>query len=274
VSYVREFLLQLARHGAMSADLQALLGQCFESEHQPGLAMQAYERSIELNPSRIDYYEAPISLLLDLGKTDDALALANRALAIAPTDARPWLWKGQADLHLHAYKDAMESYTHAGKLDSSSADAILGVAAVYFVSGQSDAAIAEYKAGIAQFPNDARLYVACASMLLASPDSAKLQAEAENLLQKAAKLAPQSAEAHYQLGQLALQQNRLKEAEKELSLSLQSKPDRSKTHFALSVVYRRMGRTEDATRQFAIYQDLKRAEESGSTAAMTAAQQP
>ena len=274
VSYAKEFLLQLARHGAMSADLQALLGQCFESEHQPGLAMQAYERSIELNPSRIDYYEAPISLLLDLGKTDDALALANRALAIAPTDARPWLWKGQADLHLHAYKDAMESYTHAGKLDSSSADAILGVAAVYFVSGQSDAAIAEYKAGIAQFPNDARLYVACASMLLASPDSAKLQAEAENLLQKAAKLAPQSAEAHYQLGQLALQQNRLKEAEKELSLSLQSKPDRSKTHFALSVVYRRMGRTEDATRQFAIYQDLKRAEESGSTAAMTAAQQP
>jgi len=59
-----------------------------------------------------------------------------------------------------------------------------------------------------------------------------------------------------------------------LSLSLQSKPDRSKTHFALSVVYRRMGRTEDATRQFAIYQDLKRAEESGTSAAMTAAEKP
>ena len=145
---------------------------------------------------------------------------------------------------------------------------------MYFVSGQSDAAIAEYKAGIAQFPNDARLYVACASMLLASPDSSKLQAEAENLLQKAVKLAPRSAEAHYQLGQLALQQSRLKDAEAEFALSLQSDPVRSKAHFALSVVYRRMGRIEDATRQFAVYQDLKRAEESGTTAAMTAAQKP
>jgi tetratricopeptide (TPR) repeat protein len=274
VSQAKELLLQLAEHGLMSADLQALLGNCYESEHQPGLAMQAYQRAIELNPSRVDYYQDPISLLLDLGKTNDALALVNRALAIAPSDARPWLWKGKMDLRMHAYKDAMESYRHASKLDSSSADAILGVAGVYFVSGQSDAAIAEYKAGIARFPNEARLYVACASMLLASPDSPKLQAEAENLLQKAVKLAPQSAEAHYQLGQLALQQSRLKDAEAEFSLSLRSEPDRSKTHFALSVVYRRMGRTDDATRQFAIYQDLKRAEESGTSAAMTAAEKP
>ena len=274
VSYAKEFLLQLAQQGVMSADLQTLLGNCFESEHQPSLAMQAYQRAIELNPSRVDYYEAPISLLLDLGKTNDALALVNRALAIAPTDARPWLWKGQVDLRKHAYKEAMESYTRAGRLDSSKADATLGVAAVYFVSGQNDAAIAEYKAGINRFPNDARLYVACAAMLLASPDSPKLRAEAKNLLQKAVKLAPQSAEAHYQLGQLALQQNRLKDAEAEFSLSLQSDPHRSKAHFALSVVYRRMGRTDDATRQFAIYQDLKRAEESGTSAAMTAAEKP
>ena len=274
VSQAKDLLLRLAERGVMSPDLQALLGNCYESEHQPDLAMQAYRHAIELKPSQIDYYEDPISLLMDLGKTDDALALVNRALAIAPRNARPWLWKGKVDLRMNAYKDAMESYTHAGKLDGSSADAILGIAAVYFVSGQSEAAIAEYKAGIARFPNDARLYVACASMLLASPDSPRLQAEAENLLQKAVKLAPQSAEAHYQLGQLALQQSRLKDAEAEFSHSLQSDPDRSKVHFALSVVYRRMGRTEDATTQFAIYQDLKRTEESGTTAAMMPAGKP
>ena len=95
----------------------------------------------------------------------------------------------------------------------------------------------------------------------------ELQAEAANLLEKAVKLAPQSAEAHYQLGQLAMQKGRLKDAEAELLLSLQSDPDRSKAHFALSVVYRRMGRTDDATKEFAIYKDLKQAEEGG-TAAM------
>jgi tetratricopeptide (TPR) repeat protein len=274
VAQSKELLMNLAGRGVASADLQVLLGNCFESEHQFDLALQAYQHAVALDPARVEYYRDLISLLLDLGRTNDAIALVNRALTIAPNDARPWLWKGNVSLRTHAYKDAIESYTRAGVLDSSTADAVLGVAAVHFVSGQNDAAIAEYRAGIARFPNDARLYVACASLYLASPDAPRLQADAEDLLQKAVKLAPQSAEAHYQLGQLALQQNRLKDAEAELLRSLQSEPDRSKAHFALSVVYRRMGRSEDATRQFAIYQDLKRTEESGTTAVLTSAGKP
>ena len=274
VSRAKELLLQLAENGVVSADLQALLGNCFESERQPSLALQAYQRAIRVDPSRIDYYEDLISLLLYLRKTNDAILLVNRALAVAPNDARPWVWKGNVDLRRNAQKDAMESYRHAVKLDGSNADAIVGIAAVYFATGQSDAAIAEYKAGIARFPNDARFYVACAEMLLASPDSLKLQAQAESLLQKAVKLTPQSAEAHYLLGQLAMQQGRLKDAETEFSLSLQSDPDRSKAHFALSVVYRRMGRTNDASKEFALYQNLKQVEESGTATGMTAAAKP
>ena len=268
VSQAKNLLLLLAEHGAVSADLQVLLGNCFESERRPDLALQAYQRAIQADPSRVDYYEDLISLLLYFHKTNDAIALVDHALAIAPNDARPWVWKGNVDLNRNAYEDAMRSYRHAAKLDSSNADAIVGVAAAYFVTGQSDAAIAEYKAGIARFPNDARFYVAYAEMLLASPDSLKLQAQAESLLQRALKLAPQSAEAHYELGQLALQQSRLKDAEAELSRSLQSDPDRSKTHFALSVVYRRMGRTDNATKEFAIYQNLKQTEEGGTAAAI------
>ena len=95
VSQAKELLLQLAEHGVVSADLQALLGNCFESEHQPDLALQAYQRAIDADPSRIDYYEDLISLLLDLRKTNDAIALVNHALTIAPNDARPWVWKGK-----------------------------------------------------------------------------------------------------------------------------------------------------------------------------------
>jgi uncharacterized protein HemY len=111
-------------------------------------------------------------------------------------------------------------------------------------------------------------------MLLASPNSAKLQAEAQRLLESAVKLAPRSAEARYQLGQLALQQRRWKDAETEFSLSLQTDPNQSKTHFALSALYRKMGRTEDARRQFAIYQDLKRTEEDGMQSAIRGARTP
>jgi Tfp pilus assembly protein PilF len=80
-------------------------------------------------------------------------------------------------------------------------------------------------------------------------------------LKRAIKLAPCSAEAHYQLGQLALRQGRLQDAENEFSASLTSEPERSKAHYAMSLVYRRMGRPDEAAKQFAIYQDLKREEE-------------
>jgi tetratricopeptide (TPR) repeat protein len=56
VSAAKQLLLQLADQGVMSADLQALLGACFEAEHQPALAAEAYQREIDMDPARVDYY--------------------------------------------------------------------------------------------------------------------------------------------------------------------------------------------------------------------------
>jgi Tfp pilus assembly protein PilF len=100
-------------------------------------------------------------------------------------------------------------------------------------------------------------------MLLASPDA--VQVQAKELLEKALKLAPQSAQAQYLLGQIAVQQGQGKEAEEHFLRSLSFDPDRSKTHFALSRLYRRMGRAEQAAKEFALYEQLKQAEESGSS---------
>ena len=95
-----------------------------------------------------------------------------------------------------------------------------------------------------------------------------------DIAEHAVKLAPQSAEAHYQLGQLALQQNGLHDAERELLISLQLEPSQSKAHFALSVLYRRMKRTDDATKQFAIYQESKEAEESAKRKTIAGGEKP
>jgi len=105
-------------------------------------------------------------------------------------------------------------------------------------------------------------------MLVASPDPVRVQADAESLLRKAIEIAPQSAEAHYLLGQLALQTNHLPEALEQLTQSVQSDPDRSKPHFALSGVYRRMGRPDAAAREFALYEKLKQYEENATPSAM------
>ena len=265
ISQAKELLLQLKSAGFESADVETLLGNCLESERQPEEAIAAYRRGIAADPSHVDRYEDLISLLLYQHRTADALLAVNQALKIAPNDSRVWVWKGNVDLHRNDYRTAMESYTHAVQLDKANPDALFGVAGAYYVTGQGEAAMSECKAGISRFPDDTRFYVSYAEMLLASPDAMQQHAQAKDLLEKALKLSPQSAQAHYLLGQIALQEGQLKEAEEDFLHSLASDPDRSKTHFALSRVYRRMERTDQAAKEFALYEKLKEREESGGT---------
>src|SRR5215469_5199065 len=258
VPRAKQLLLQLKSQGHDNADLEILLGNCLESEREPEQAIGAYRRAIAAGPARIDLYEDLISLLLYLHRKGDALQVAEQALTVAPNDSRPWVWKGNVDLARNADQDGMASYSHAVQLNNRNPDALFGVAAAYYVTGQ----------------NDARFYVSYAEMLLASPDAIQKRGQARDLLEKALKLAPQSAQAHYLFGQIALQEGHLKEAEEDLLRSLSSDPDRSKTHFALSRVYRRMERTDQAAKEFALYEKSKQAEESGSITSLATPQMP
>jgi tetratricopeptide (TPR) repeat protein len=264
ISQAKELLLQLKSEGLENADVETLLGNCLESERQPEQAVAAYRRAIAADASHIDRYEDLISLLLYQRKTADALVAVNQALKLAPNDSRAWVWKGNVDLNRHDYQTAMASYRHAVQLDKQNPDALFGVAGAYYVTGQTEAAMSECKAGISRFPDDTRFYVSYAEMLLTSPDAMQQHAQATHLLERALKLSPQSAQAHYLLGQIALQEGKLQEAEQDFVHSLASDPDRSKTHFALSRVYRRMERPDEATKEFALYEKLKEREDSGS----------
>ena len=274
ITDAQELLLKLAEHDDGSADVYALLGNCYESQHQFQSALQAYQRAIELDPSQIVHYGDLISLELDLGRTDAAMDLANRARNFAPKDARAWVWKGNVELRTNAFQDAQPSFLRARELDSTNPDATLGLAGAKALAGSNEEAISEYKNGIARFPKDARFYMACAAMYSAMPSALELQSQTENLLEQAIKLEPQSAEAHYQSGQLAVQQGKLQKAESELVTSIKSDASKSKTHFVLSGVYRRQGRSEDAAKEFAIYQKLKSEEENETPMAATPVDKP
>src|SRR5207249_12108097 len=67
-------------------------------------------------------------------------------------------------------------------------------------------------------------------------------------------------EVHYQLGALALKHGRNTEALQDLEQAARLDPHSMKVHFTLSRVNRRLGRTEEASRQMDLYQRLKEAE--------------
>jgi tetratricopeptide (TPR) repeat protein len=264
----------LIDHGLTRADAQVLLGNCFEWLHQTERARVAYQTAIELDPSNISRYGDLMSLEFELGRNNEATALANRAISVAPNDARAWVWKGNAELLNNSYNSATASYETAARLDEHNADALLGLAAVKLLSGLSDAAIEIYKIGIQKFPGDSRFYIACAEAMRVSPQSVELAGSAEALLKKAIALEPNSAEAHYQLGQLALQQGRLTAAESEFLASLSANPNQSKVHFGLALAYRRTGRASEATKEFALFEEMKKKEDQEPTAVPTPAGKP
>lgn len=260
VPQAQRILEQLQGEGYENGDVVDLLGKCLEAEHEWELAAQSYKRAISLDQHKAAYFEDVVGLDLQLGRNGDAAEFADQAVALFPDDAKAWVLKGDVELRMSAYEKAMESYKHAGRLDPSSADVLMDLASLHFVAGETDQAIAQYKAGMTRFPRDPRFYIGCAEVLLGQPDPAKIQPYAKSLLQKAVALDPDSAEGHYQLGQLALQQEQWKEAESEFLLSAHSAPDRSKTHFALARLYRRMGQSDEADKQFSAYQSLKEQE--------------
>jgi tetratricopeptide (TPR) repeat protein len=257
VEAAQKLLLQLSSSATENPNLRTLLGHCYEALQHRELALQAYQQALELDPSQPERYEDLILLQLELGRTSEATSLADRLLATAPRDAKSWVLKADVELRTNSIPEALKSYTHASHLDLANADAALGIAAIHALSGLNDAAMANYKTGIRQFPNDPRFYVGSAAALLASPQAPQAYSQIKSLLLQAVKLDPHSADAHYQLGQLALKQGELDVAKDDFFASLQIDPHRSNTHFALSLVYRRLGRSEDAAREFATYEGLK-----------------
>jgi Tfp pilus assembly protein PilF len=68
----------------------------------------------------------------------------------------------------------------------------------------------------------------------------------------AAKLAPDFAEAQFGLGRSLLDSGKTAEAVAPLEKAAQLSPDNPTVHFALATAYQRMGRKEDAAREFAL----------------------
>jgi tetratricopeptide (TPR) repeat protein len=247
--------------GWENADGERLLAFCYLRENRVELAGSARERALGIRPSDVSLYADYIAMEVATGNLERAAALRGRLVSAAPQNPAAWVVKGNAELRSGLNKEAIASYGHAEKLGVSSSEALLGMADAYFLSGNREKALEQCRLATNKFPRDARSFVTYAKILLESPEPAVAMAEAERLLNKAVELEPNSPGAHYLLGQLALAQGKSAKAEDELKKSIARDPNRSEAHFALSSLCRRLNRKDEAAKEFAEFQRLKRAEE-------------
>lgn len=262
-------LLALAHTRQDTSEAENLLGWCYEKQGKHGLAISTLRQAIALGPDQESNYLDLGGILREVRSLPTALSVARQGAERFPKSARMWSLKGSIELRMSHYPDAIRSYSRTNELDPVDPDALLGLGKAREGAGSSAEAEKTFQEGSQKFPHDARFDLEHAVLLLRRADAGDKTAtpRALDLLHKAAVIDPSNAEAHYQLGNLALEGGRLKEAFDELQKAARLEPNASKIHFALARACRRLGQKEAAAREMAVFKKLKEQEQSEAYAA-------
>jgi len=193
--------------------------------------------------------------VLERTQPDAALEAYTQAAHLDPKDPEPHLSAGPLLEAENRYADAEQEYKQAFALDSTSVDALTGMANIYMrghrfteaeeilrklvaihpndagahmqlgrmlaADGQPEPAIAELQEALKLGPNDASVQHDLADLYLDANKYDLAEIQFRSLL--AAK--PNDGDLHYGLGRVLLKQKKLPEAEKELIAAIQLKPD-------------------------------------------------
>ena len=262
-------LLALAGTKQDSSNVENLLGWCYERQGKHGLAISALRQAIALGPGQEANYLDLGNILREGKSLPAALSVATQGVESFPKSARMWSLKGSVELRMSHFPDAISSYSRAYQLEPNDAEALLGLGKAREGQGSFAEAAKTFEEGARKFPRDASFDLEYASLLLRRVDlgDKTAKARAVELLGKAVAIDPRSAEAHYQIGNLALEDGNAKEAFGELQKAAQLEPDASKIHFALARACRRLGQKSAAAHEMAVFQKLKEKEQSVAYAA-------
>jgi tetratricopeptide (TPR) repeat protein len=255
----RHILQELVEDGHATKEVDRLLASCFEAEDQPEEAIRALQNTIELDPGDEATYLDLAGVLLNSNKISEAMQLAQRMVQAFPASPRVFASKGSIELRAGNFIDAVSSFARAAQLDPADAEAIIGLARAQANAGMMQQAKATLESAIQRFPKKAPFGLELGQVLLkeAEAGNARAQEKAEQLFRSAMAHDDSLAEAHYELGELALGRRELAEALVHLKIAAKLSPSSAKAHFALSRAYRRLGREQDAVKEMALFEKFK-----------------
>jgi tetratricopeptide (TPR) repeat protein len=219
---------------------------------------RALRRAIDLKQAKPETYVLLCNVLAGRGANTEALQHAADAANLYPDSAEVFSTKAGLEMKLQNYSAAVGSFQRAEALKPST-ETQRELALAEWRAGDKQRAAADFEKVISRYPRDAEARQVYGTLLL-EDGSAEGKSRAIVLFKQATAIDPSSVEALYNLGNLALADGELKQAAEYLEKAVQSDASQSRLHFALSRVYRRMGRASDADSEMQKYQNLKQAE--------------
>jgi tetratricopeptide (TPR) repeat protein len=258
-----EILFNTAR--SADSDPAAVEFQIAMAQYRDGRAAESEKTllaAIQAKHAHADAYVLLCKVLVDQGADMRALRLAAQATQSFPGSYDAVLMKGFLEMKLRYYNEAVASYETATKLKPEAAATKRDLASALWRAGMRDRAVSEFERAIRQFPHDAATYQTY-GMLLVEDGTPEAKGHATRLFERAIALDPTAAEPLYQLANVELEDGKPERALPRLESAIQLAPQDSRFHFAMSRVYRRLGRSFEAGKEMEIYQKLKGAEQPG-----------
>lgn len=256
-------LLASINYGHGTPDAYALLGWTYAKQQRAEEMLKAFERAINMAPSNETYFTDLGEAAVEDKKDGTALEVAKEAVRRFPSSSQAYRLEGSVELKMYLLTDALKSYTKATELDPNNATAALGLALTLWNMDRNDEAAKSFEEGVRKFPQDAFFLMKYALFLLNAPGERDAAADAhiKDLLKKSEDLDPSNSETHYQLGNLAIKENKYEEALSELQTAAKLDPDVAKVHLLLARVYRRTGHEDEAAKETQLHRKLKEKED-------------
>jgi tetratricopeptide (TPR) repeat protein len=262
----------------------ALLGMSYHEIGDHEKAEPLLEAAVRANPSDDNLQMALARNLVDLGKYEEATPYLRSYVERNPKDQQAWyllgktylqlsedalgkinqidpnsvtahIVAGEIDESMHNYDGALVEYKKAADVAPQQPGTHEHMGNTFWVTGKWESAESEFKAELANNPNDCTARWKLANATLEASGSTE---DALSDLNQAIERCPRLMQAHVDRARALIKLGRQKEALPDLLMAKSDSPKEPSIHFLLSQVYKAGGQTAEAQQELRTYAQLQR----------------
>jgi tetratricopeptide (TPR) repeat protein len=227
-------------------------GLSFLSKDDCEKALPYFEKAVESDSNYAEAWAQTGFCREKLGRYSEAIEASKKAVVLRPS-AESYFNIGLANYYLKQYRDAVENYRQAIRLDPyNAADAHYALGLAYRDWGRPDEEIQAYKQAIRLRPDYTSAYERLGSRYVKS----KKYADAIEIYKQLAALKPGDPNAPNSMGEAYAELGRLPEALEAFKQAIRLKPDFGRAYYNLGKSYLTLGNRNEALEQYNILQNL------------------
>ena len=241
-----EILVALKDHGHKTAELDNLLAEAYENNHQINEAIEALREATLIAPEDENNYIDLSALCIDHEAFDLGLEVLNVGLHYRPESDRLVFQRGLLHAMQGHFDLADTDFQLASKLAPEKNLSYVGLGVSYMQTGNLPEAIRILRERTKEKPNDSTLQYLLGEALMRSgvtPGEPQF-AEAKAALEQSVKLSQTFEPSRVELAKLYLRENRVDEGVALLEKARSLDPKDKAAYSQLAIAYRRQGKPE------------------------------